>query len=99
LRDALRRAPRIQSRASAGGAPAPRRPAARTTPLQALDDRRNPLAEPDAHRLKAVARVRPLQLVQHGRHELGARAAEGMAEGNGAPVDVDAPSLERQLAL
>src|SRR5262249_59119442 len=41
-RDGLRRAPLLQRRTSAGGAPAPRRPAARTTTSAAHLGRRGP---------------------------------------------------------
>src|SRR5712691_5375692 len=67
--------------------------------LQPLDDRPDPLPEADAHRLQAVALLRPLQLVEQRGHEPAARAAEGMAEGDGPAVDVDPVHVRVQLAL
>src|SRR5205807_9603086 len=56
--------------------------------LEPLDDRRDALPKADAHRLEPVALARPLQLVKQGRHQLGARATEGMAERDRPTVDV-----------
>ena len=58
--------------------------------LQPLDDGAYPLPEADAHGLKAVALLAALELVEQRVHEPCARAAERMAERDGAAVDVDA---------
>ena len=41
-----------------------------------------------AHHLQAVAAAGALEFVEQRRHQLGARAAERVAEGDGATVDV-----------
>jgi hypothetical protein len=56
---------------------------------KALDDGGVGHAAALAHRLEAVAAAGALELVEQGGHELGARAAERVAEGDGAAVDVD----------
>src|SRR5437867_2978398 len=53
-----------------------------------LDDRRVGHAPALAHRLQAVAAAGALELVEQGGHELGAGAAERVAEGDGAAVHV-----------
>ena len=50
------------------------------------------------HRDETVACVSPPHLVEERRRELGARAAEWMAEGDRAAVDVEAFRIDRQLA-
>src|SRR3989442_2951347 len=52
-----------------------------------LDDRRDALAEPDAHRLQPVALARPLQLVQERGHQLAARAPERMSQRDRTAAD------------
>src|SRR5512134_786585 len=68
-------------------------------PSHPLDDGRDALAQPDAHRLQPVAPAASLQLVQERGHEPGAAAAERVAESDGATVDVDARHVGVQLAL
>ena len=58
--------------------------------LHPLDDRRRAKAATAAHRLQAVAGVAALQLVEQRDHQAGAGRAEGVAEGDGATVDIDA---------
>src|SRR5581483_9067896 len=53
-----------------------------------LDDRGDALAEADAHGLEPVTSAASLQLVQQRGHQAGAGAAERVAEGDGAAVDV-----------
>src|SRR3989441_6094942 len=62
-----------------------------------LDDGRDPLAEADAHRLEPVATAAPLKLVEQGRHELCAGAAEWVAERDRAAVDVHPAHGRTQL--
>ena len=56
---------------------------------EALDDRGVGHAAALAHGLQAVAAAGALELVEQRGHEPGARAAERVAEGDGAAVDVD----------
>src|SRR5688572_9361439 len=51
-------------------------------------------AAADAHRDHAVAAAAPFQLAQDGRRQLRPRAAQRVAERDGAAVDVDAFGVE-----
>src|SRR5215470_655668 len=77
----------------------PSRSAIGGTRLESFDDRRDSLPEADAHRLQSVALACPLELVEQRGHQLGARAAEGMAERDRAAVDVDPAHVRVILAL
>src|SRR5581483_7913998 len=57
--------------------------------LEALNDRRDALAEANAHRGQAVALAGALQLVDELRHEGRAGRAQGVAVRDGAAVHVD----------
>ena len=65
-----------------------------------LEDRRDALADADAHRRQAQtdSRSAARELVHERRHEARARAAERVADRDGAAVDVDARRVERELA-
>src|SRR5947199_1516119 len=56
---------------------------------QALDDGGVGHPAALAHGLQAEAPAAALELVEEGRHEAGARAAQGVTQGDGAAVDVD----------
>src|SRR5690606_25727879 len=63
-----------------------------------LDDRGDPLADADAHRRQTVAGAGTLaQLVDQGCQDARARAAQRVAQGNRAAVDVDFRLVEAQL--
>jgi hypothetical protein len=57
---------------------------------QALEDSGGAHAAADAHRHHPVASASTLKLAQDGGGELRAGAAQGVAQGDGAAVDVDA---------
>src|SRR5947209_11110119 len=57
--------------------------------LQPLHDRHVRHAAAFAHGLEAVALAALMQRVDQRRHQLGAGAAEGMTERDGAAVDVE----------
>src|SRR3989442_9470809 len=67
--------------------------------LDPLDDGGDPLAEANAHGLEPIARAAPLELVEQRRHELGARAAERVAECDRAAVDVYTAHVRVKLSL
>src|SRR5438876_569595 len=67
--------------------------------LDPLDDGGDPLAEANAHGLEPIARAAPLELVEQRRHELGARAAERVAERDRAAVDVHTAHVRVKLSL
>src|SRR6266545_5047782 len=52
----------------------------------------------DAHRHHSISRLTPPHLVDQCRRQLGARAAEWMAERDRAAVDVETLWIDRQLA-
>src|SRR6185312_6275091 len=62
--------------------------------LQVFDHRGRALAAADAHGYHAPARLAALELVDHGGQQLGAGAAERMAQGDGPAVDVDLVGIE-----
>ena len=53
-----------------------------------FDDRRDALADTDAHGGKAVAAAALAHFMDQRRHDARAAATERMAEGNGTAVDV-----------
>src|SRR3989454_7049343 len=63
-------------------------------PLEALEDTGGAHAAADAHGDEAVAGVAALEFANDGCGELRAGAAQGMAEGHGAAIDVDALRVE-----
>src|SRR5258708_6045782 len=63
-----------------------------------LEDPRRAHAGPDAHGHQAVSAAPAFELVEELDGELGAGAAEGVAEGNRAAVDVDLLLVEAKLA-
>src|SRR5260370_3524202 len=65
----------------------------RTRPLDALDDAGNRLAEADAHRGDAVARVATLELGNERRGDAGAGRPERMPERDAAPVRIHIAGL------
>ena len=79
------------------GDPRRARRRARRLILDALDDRRDPLAHPDAHRGQAVAAAGPAQLVDQHRDQAAAAHPERMAERDRAAVDVDLGRVEAEL--
>src|SRR5690606_35757500 len=70
---------------------------------KAFSDRFNhhgdPLAAADAEGGQAVLLVPPLQLVQKGEQDPGSAGADGMAEGDGAAVDVENVAVQIELLL
>src|SRR4051794_39559283 len=66
--------------------------------LDALDDRGDALAAADAEGDQGGVEVAALQLVEGGAEEHRAGGAEGMAEGDGATVDVDLGGVEVEVA-
>ena len=89
------RSPARSARRSGGGcAPRARRLAGR----RVLDDRRQALADPDAERRQPVAAAPPAQLVGERAEQPGARAAERVADRDGAAVDVQLVVVDAQLA-
>src|SRR6266508_5003024 len=68
-----------------------------TLPVDALDDRGDPLAHPDAHRDQAVAAAGPPELVDEHRHQARSAHPERMAQRDGTPVDVDDRRVQAQL--
>ena len=56
------------------------------------------LADADAHRRDPVAAAAAAELVQEGGREAGAGAAERVAEGDRAAVDVEALLVDPELA-
>ena len=64
---------------------------------EALEDAGGAHAAADAHRDEAVAGAAAAHLVNERRRELGAGAAEGVAEGDCTAVDVEAIGVDRQL--
>src|SRR4029453_16653507 len=80
--------------------PVRRRPprAAGRLVLEVLEDAGRALAAADAHGDHAVAGPAAGQLGQELDGELGAGGAHGVAEGDGAAVDVDLVEVEAQLA-
>ena len=63
-----------------------------------LEDPSGAHAATDAHADDAVAGAAALHLVEQRRGELGARAAQGGAQGDGAAVDVDLVDVDAELA-
>src|SRR5438105_2693799 len=72
---------------------------ARTRWLQPFDDGDVGLAAALAHGLQAVAAAGALELVEQGRHQTHAGGAQGMAEGDGAAVDIDLGQVGARLPL
>src|SRR4051812_33873435 len=64
-----------------------------------LDHHRNTLPAADAGGGQAVAPLATAQLVGEGEEQARARGGQGMAEGDGAPVDVRAVAVESELLL
>src|SRR5260370_28144525 len=62
--------------------------------LEALEDTGGAHAAADAHGDEAVAGVAALQFANDGCGELRASAAQRMADGHGAAIDVDARRIE-----
>jgi hypothetical protein len=65
--------------------------------LEPLEDSGGAHPSADAHRHHAVARASAAHLVHQRRGQLGAGAAEGMAKGDRAAVDVEAIGIDRQF--
>ena len=65
---------------------------------QALDDHGHALAAADAHRLEAEGLVGVLEAVEQGGHDAGPGLAEGVAEGDGAAVDVELVPADARAA-
>ena len=63
-------------------------------PSDSFKDAGRALASAHAHRDHAVAGVAALHFAEDSRGEFRARAAEGMAERDGAAVDVDDRGIE-----
>src|SRR2546428_4352700 len=61
---------------------------------EALDDRRDPLTEPDAEGAEPVPQALALELVEEGRQEPRAGRPEGMAQRDRAAVHVDRRGVE-----
>ena len=82
--------------AAAFATAAPRTPKAPVTTIlrpvtgvqQTLDDGHVGQATAFAHGLKAIATAPALEGVDQGGHQLGARGTEGVAQGDGAAIDV-----------
>src|SRR5690606_35598403 len=66
---------------------------------QALDDHRHALAAADAHRLQGELLVVELQRVDQRGGDPGARHAEGVADGDGAAVDVQLLQRDAEVAV
>src|SRR5262245_32802833 len=64
----------------------------------AFEDRRQALADADAHRRDPVAAAAAAELVKEGGGEAGAGAAERVAEGDRAAVDVEPLLVDPELA-
>src|SRR5712691_3618063 len=62
--------------------------------LEAFEDTGGAHAAADAHGDEAVVAVAALQFAKDGCGELRTGAAQGMAEGHGAAIDVDARGVE-----
>src|SRR5512139_4063146 len=58
----------------------------------------NALADADAHGCQAIPATAFLHFMHQGRHHARAAAAERMAQGDGAAVDVESVQLDAQLA-
>src|SRR6185369_11209079 len=65
--------------------------------LHSLKDPGGAHSAADAHADKAISRVASAHLVQDAGRQLGAGAAERVAKRDGAPVDVQAFGVDRQL--
>ena len=63
--------------------------------LQHLIDSRRTHAAADTHGNDSAFCLPPFQLVEELGGQFGARASQGMTEGNGAAVGVDIPGLSR----
>ena len=63
-----------------------------------FEDRRQALADADAHGGDAVLAAAAAQLADQGAGEAGAGAAERVAEGDRAAVDVEPLLLDAELA-
>src|SRR5579859_2010483 len=66
--------------------------------LQSLDDGGDALADADAHRRQPQAGLAPLHLLEQGRQDARPGAAQRMAQGNRAAVDVGALVVQPQRA-
>ena len=72
---------------------------ARGSPLiHPFDNRGDALADADAHGGEAVAAAAFFHFVNKRRHDPGAAAAQRVAEGDGAAVDVELIEIDAQLA-
>src|SRR5271157_5968533 len=67
-------------------------------PYQVFENAGSALSAADAHRYHAVARVLAMHFAQNGGGEFGARAAQRMAQRNGAAIGVDAIQIQARLA-
>src|SRR5512138_2096866 len=65
--------------------------------LEALEDRRDPLAAADAHGYQRIALLRALQLVQRLDGEDGAGGADRMAERDRAAVRIHLRRIEPEV--
>src|SRR6202022_2575705 len=65
---------------------------------QALDDRRDPLADPDAHGGESVPCLAASELMHQRRDDAYAAGAQGMAAPDRAAVRVDALRIELEVA-
>jgi len=66
--------------------------------IHSFNDRGNTLADADAHGRQAIAASAFLHFMHQGRHHARAAAAERMAQGDGAAVDVELVQIDAQLA-
>src|SRR5579872_1726479 len=65
---------------------------------QPLDHHGHALSATDAHGLEADRLVGVLEPVEERRHDAGSGHAEGVAEGDGAAVDVELVPLDAEVA-
>ena len=87
----------VPSTLASSAMPSPRE-ATSSAALDGLEHRRQALADPDAHRRDPVAAAAAAELVQERGGEAGAGAAERVAEGDRAAVDVEALLVDSELA-
>src|SRR6266536_5029400 len=73
-----------------------RQPEADSLGLGVLDNRRHALADADTQRRHAIAGFPAPHLPDEGREEPGPRAAEGVAQGDRASVDVQPILLDAE---
>src|SRR5438270_2267684 len=91
--------PTSTSRSTPSATPRPTRIQRWSSTAETLDDGGVGHAAAFAHGLEAVAAAGALELVEQRGHELGARAAQRVTEGDGAAIHVDLVHVGMVLLL